>query len=134
MPVEMNAKIYTLSWSLASSESEIPNRSIIYQIYGDSPIYGRDKLLYIGQTDGDIARPFSHMDNKRINNFSVRYALCPKSELDFLEAILIATHKPSYNEKCIADSTFIRTNDLRIVFNEDDRGDLLLETSNMYWL
>lgn len=126
-------KIISLTWVAVQDINEIPHKPGVYQIYGDSGIYGLNKLLYIGQAKNLKNRPKGHEDEKRINNFSIRYALCPENDLNFVEGLLIVTHKPSYNNKSIESPDSIKTKELTFIFNEGERGNLSLEISNYWW-
>lgn len=127
-----NVTLFTLNW-IDKYSNDLKGKSGLYQLYGDSPIYGRNQLLYIGQTKDLKTRPEEHEELKRINGLSVRYALCSIEDLDFIESLLIVTHKPSYNSQCLIAPKAIKTGTLSYLYNEGERGSLVLEVSNYYW-
>ena len=89
--------------------SELLLSSGIYQIYGRHPVYGKDVLLYIGETKADgNSRSFSkrlaeHL-NERVRffnhtNLSVHFGPLdlPDSVIQKVESILIFCHAPALN-------------------------------------
>lgn len=75
-----NVTLFTLNWMDKYSDN-LKDKSGLYQLYGDSPIYGRNQLLYIGKTKDLKTRPEEHEELKRINGLSVIYALCEMENL-----------------------------------------------------
>jgi hypothetical protein len=158
---ELTFKVITLNWQklnvniqhnyssssggdkLEMPETEIKeNKAGLYQIYGDSIIYGLDSLLYIGSA----MNLKKHLEerlfkNEMINNqqnLSIRYALVDKDEdtevkdmLDITKSINIAMHKPSMNSQNIAKPY---KKDLYLVENHGERGVLNIQVSNSYWV
>ncbi len=122
----------------------------LYQVYGDSIIYGRDKLLYIGLTSNLSRRTNSHLetDFSRITNFSlllgeIRWNTLSNEKfkeagnrgesLKILESILITYAKPSYNSDNIKDIYPKSRNYNILIQNHGNRRDLPLECSNSWW-
>ncbi len=129
--------IITLDW-IRLPEGELgPEVPGVYQVYGDSAIYGRDCLLYIGQAGslaGRLAQHFSVSPVTRVNNRHVRVAKCDRQLLDVAESILIATHKPSMNAEYIhAPKSPEATARHFLIQNHGERGALTLQVTNSYW-
>jgi excinuclease UvrABC nuclease subunit len=128
-------EIITLEWEKAAQVSDLPDRSGIYQVYGDSPVYGPSSLLYIGQADNLKTRLKSHLGGGALsfqNNTTVRYAACDEPELTTAESILIATHKPSMNSAYINAPS--QTTRLVMIQNHGERGVLTLQVTNSHWV
>ena len=107
----------------------------VYQVYGDSQIYGKNVLVYIGQAGHGGHRIGQHLDRKttvhNLPNPTFRVAECPAEMLTELESTLIAMHKPSRNSEFIM--TAVRRDPPLLIFNHGDKGDLELLSTNMYW-
>lgn len=124
---------------------------VLYALYGSHPQYGRDVLLYIGQSRSDLARRLTqHSAWVRDESDPVRVRLAsistfgswetwtsdspyPKAEqalVDGVEALLIAAHQPAYNSQNKAQLG--RSAGIRI-FNTGRSGSLLPEVSYRYW-
>ena len=85
----------------------------IYQIYGRHPVYGKDVLLYIGETKADDkSRSFGkrlaeHLNEKgrffNHTNLSVHFGALdlPGSVIQQVESILIFSHAPALNRRHI---------------------------------
>jgi excinuclease UvrABC nuclease subunit len=58
-------KKITLDW-IRSDYTNFPDRPGIYQIYGSSPLYGIDTLLYIGQARNLRNRIKNHLGDKKM--------------------------------------------------------------------
>lgn len=120
--------------------SELTNKSnILYQIYGDSPIYGKNVLLYIGITKNSNIRLSQHLEHHfgRVLNLSIRIGDPENfndSNLEILESILINLHKPSFNKEYLHDIAKEAKNELILILNKGNRGALQLECSNIWWL
>ena len=125
---------------------EIPQKDCLYQVYGDSPIYGRDVLLYIGRTNDPSRRITDHIntDFSRINNrlfyFGQIEEKCvnPDYPMDKLlkiaESLLITMLKPSYNSSNIKDTGEpLKGESKYLLLNLKNRGALPLEISNIWW-
>jgi excinuclease UvrABC nuclease subunit len=135
-----NLEITSLNWINCGNDLEkLPNVSGIYQIYGDSPIYGQNVLLYIGKSK-NIAKRIKDREKDsgdpvtRQPNRSFRYALLEEGKLSEIEDTLIVMHKPSFNSSQMkgvgkeAKSKFI------YIQNHGERGMLHLEVTNFYFL
>lgn len=118
----------------------------IYQAYGDSPIYGRDVLLYIGKTKRDIihrTQEHIHSDFERILNLHLIIgtieepflkAVGPEKAISICESLLITMMKPSYNSFNIKDTgAHLKGEEKYLLCNHGNRGDLPLEVSNVWW-
>ncbi len=123
------------------SEFKFPvnGANFLYQIYGDSPIYGRNTLLYIGKTIRPKNRTIEHLktDFGRINNISISFGLVEESDVHILsiaESLLVTMLKPSYNSSNIKDSNIlVKGNTKYIILNKGSRGVLPLEVTNIWW-
>lgn len=131
-------EIVTLDWVRLPDGEVGPDHAGLYQVYGDSAIYGRDCLLYIGQASSLATRIDQHLTVSpvtRVNNRSIRVAACDSELLDVAESILIATHKPSMNAEYIhqpkAPEATCRP---YLIQNHGDRGALTLQVTNSYWV
>lgn len=128
----------TLEWIKLNSNKEIPNVSGLYQIYGDSPVYGMNTLLYIGKAESLYRRIIKgHSQNlesfiTRQPNINYRFAELPKN-LKEVESILIAMHKPSFNSTNIIEICQEAMDKLYYIQNHGERGMLHLECTNFYF-
>lgn len=135
---EITFEKITLDWKKKAYQ-ELPHASGVYQIYGTSPLYGMDTLLYIGQAKDLNQRMKDHFDFKegvigRQPNKSCRYALLDTSLLDIVEQTLIIMHKPSFNSaRLIRVSPIVKSKAVYIQ-NHGDRGMLCIENTNYYFL
>lgn len=135
--------IVEIEWTKDSLIEIQDGEPLLYQAYGDSPIYGRDVLLYIGQTIRWGQREANHKksDFNRISN--LRYLIgkiqnLPDGEeqvyLDNCESLLITMLKPSYNSSNVKQTAQALQNDESyLILNKGDRGDIPLEISNIWW-
>ena len=77
--------------------------NVLYQLYGDHHIYGRDTLLYIGKSVYADNRMRAHLNGifGFVNNLSMSIGKIDNYDdsLEILESILIACHKLSYNKE-----------------------------------
>jgi hypothetical protein len=131
-------EIVTLNWIEADFKL-FPSTPGLYQIYGDSPLYGKDTLLYIGQAMNLKHRSYSHFTSERSfigrqPNKTCRYAELDDELLDLVEQTLIVMHKPSFNSCNIIDvGPEIKASPIYIQ-NHGERGMLNLEVTNFYFL
>lgn len=114
----------------------------LYQLYGDSPIYGQNVLLYIGKSKNGEIRLNQHMKGKvnRVLNLSIRFGELEYGKnvkdagLSVPEEILICSVKPSYNSASINSIENSQSKHLILIQNRGNRGSLPLELSNYWWL
>ena len=131
-------EIITLDW-IKVNHKDFPISSGVYQIYGTSPLYGMDTLLYIGQAKNLNSRIKAHIEFKegvigRQANLTCRYAVAPNDQLDIIEQTLIVMYKPSFNSiglKNVSQSVKDRG---YYIQNHGERGLLNNETTNYYFL
>lgn len=133
----INFEIITLDWKTANY-NEFPSLPGVYQIYGTSPLYGINTLLYIGQSKDLKSRIKAHIDSKdgvigRQANLNCRYATAAEELLDVIEQTLVVMHKPSFNSIGLKNvSQSVREKGYYIQ-NHGERGLLNLETTNYYF-
>jgi hypothetical protein len=118
------------------------NLNCLYQVYGNSPIYGNDALLYIGRTNNFEQRLEQHLnsDFMRIPNLSIIVGKIDKecndvpNFLEITECLLITMLKPSYNSFNVKDTGAKLKKGIKyLILNCGNRGDLPLEISNYWW-
>lgn len=133
-------KIVELNW-VVIKELNVLNEKMsgVYQIYGDSPIYGTNTLLYIGKSDCLKNRLLEHDDNKeshirRQPNISYRYAEVTPEILHIVESTLIVMNKPSFNSSSIAHINSFSREEAIYIQNHYERGILPLEQTNYYFI
>lgn len=134
----------TLDW-FKYPDKEIPKTAGVYQIYGDSPIYGSNTLLYIGKATNLNERLIKNHELAHNESFitkqpnrSYRFALLPstlkaKNPLDIIEQILIVMHKPSFNSANIININSEIKKQYYYIQNHGERGMLHLEVTNFYF-
>ena len=119
-------------------ESEIEKRDVLYQIYGNHHIYGRDTLLYIGISTNFKNRIRSHLEGifGPVNNLSISIGRIGnyKGRLEIPESILIANHKPSHNKEYIHYLDEEAMKNKIIIINNGDNGMLKTCCTNFWWL
>jgi excinuclease UvrABC nuclease subunit len=144
-------RIITLEWTVAFPEKEgfakylfnVPEKSGLYQIYGWSETYGENALLYIGKANNLKIRLYQHFNEdssiSRQQALSIRYAVHRGLEvgenifdLEALESILIAVHKPSMNSQNI--NSLKQRNEYILIQNHGERGALNIQITNSYWV
>lgn len=130
--------IVTLNW-IKVDYSRIPTESGVYQIYGTSPLYGINTLLYIGQAKNLNQRLRGHFESKksviaRQPNKSSLFAPVEESLLDIVEQTLIVMHKPSFNSASLANVNPIVKSKPIYIQNQGERGMLNIEVTNYYFL
>lgn len=148
---EAKFEIITLNWIKISDTINIdyikqklnnPNERVrgVYQVYGTSPLYGIDTLLYIGMSDTNIwdriHRHFS--DNTTIGkqpNKTIRFAEINYDEtmIKRIEDTLIVMYKPSFNSSTLNDINPTSKNKLIYIQNHGERGMLNYENTNYYF-
>lgn len=129
-----------LDWKPISIKdiNELPHKTGVYQIYGTSPLYGTNTLLYIGMAENLHARLQAHENNSesfitRQPNRSLRYATVEERLVKIVEAILIVMHKPAFNSQNMIEIPEIAKKERYYIQNHGDRGMLNLEITNYYF-
>ena len=95
-------------YNLDNVPSELLDECGFYQIYGRHPVYGKDVLLYIGETKESKTsnRSFRVRLNEHLKgnffqhtNISVHLGPCslPAETVEIVESILIYSHVPALN-------------------------------------
>lgn len=135
---EIKFEIITLNWEKIDYKN-IPLTTGVYQIYGTSPLYGLDTLLYIGKAinlNHRIKGHFEFVEGTigRQPNKSCRIAKVPEELLTLVEETLIIMHKPSFNSARLINMSRNPTNRAIYIQNQGDRGLLNNETTNYYFL
>lgn len=114
------------------------NKNVVYQIYGDHHIYGRDTLLYIGQTQNLIIRLKKHLKGVFgfVNNITISVGIIKNfnDNIEIPESILIANHKPSYNKEFLHDLPFDAKKNKIIVINNGHNYLLNTCCTNYWWI
>jgi len=118
-------------------ESDTDN--VLYQIYGNHHIYGRDTLLYIGKSINAETRFKKHLNGVfgRVNNLSVSIGKINEYNenlLEIPESILIANHKPSFNKEFIHDLPEDAKKHKIIVINNGNSEMLKTCCTNFWWV
>lgn len=131
-------ELITLDW-IKIEYRNFPTASGVYQIYGTSPLYGMDTLLYIGQAQNLNSRIKCHIDFKegvigRQANLTCRYAVAPKEQLNIIEQTLIIMYKPSFNAIGLKNVSQSVKEKGYYIQNHGERGLLNYETTNYYFL
>lgn len=113
-------------------------KGVLYQIYGDHPVYGRDTLLYIGTTIRADRRIRAHLRGVfgYVNNLSISIGEIEDEavSLKIPESILIACHKPSFNKEFIRDLPPEAKRQKIIVINNGCNGMLKTCCTNFWWV
>ncbi len=127
----------TLDWK-KSEYNNFPNTSGIYQIYGTSPLYGLDTLLYIGLAKNLNQRIKKHFESEesfigRQPNKSCRFANIDPSLLDVVEQTLIIMHKPAFNSSRLIQVSPKLKEKVYYIQNHGERGLLNIEVTNFYF-
>jgi hypothetical protein len=115
------------------------NKDVLYQIYCNSHIYGRNVLAYIGKTNQSFNQRYSQHEKsfwQFANN--INYAVGTIDIQDFgpleiPESILIANHKPFYNKDFIHDLPAVAKEKKIIIINNGDHGMLKNSCTNYWW-
>ncbi len=112
--------------------------NVLYQLYGDHHIYGRDVLLYIGISSCADNRMKAHLNGifGYVNNLSVSFGKIAhyNDSLEIPESILIACHKPSYNKEFIHDISPQAKIHKIIIINNGNNEALKTCCTNFWWL
>ena len=112
--------------------------NVLYQLYGDHHIYGRDTLLYIGKSVYADNRMRAHLNGifSFVNNLSVSIGKIDNYDesLEIPESIFIACHNPSYNKEFIHDLSPKAKQHKIIVINNGDNEMLKTCCTNFWWV
>jgi excinuclease UvrABC nuclease subunit len=144
-PKEILFKRITLNWKKKETKeiAEIPSKRGLYQIYGTSPVYGMDTLLYIGMGENLQKRINDHISSEksfigRQPNKTIRYAEFPQevesSLLAITEQILIVMYKPSFNSSSVINIKDVDKAKYYYIQNRGERGILSMEVTNYYFI
>lgn len=136
-----NYKEIIITWvSGNNSAPQNEGKLAVYQIYCDSHIYGRNVLAYIGRTKRTVEERFAEHEEsffKYAQNVSYSVGYINSENLDDLEiaeVILIANHKPFYNQKNIHDMPSKAKEEKVIVINNGQHGMLKTCCTNFWWV
>jgi hypothetical protein len=145
--IRINFEILTLNWNLSELKNSdnnydcIPNTSGVYQIYGTSPLYGMNTLLYIGRATNLKERAKSHFEflpsfiAKQPNKSFVYAEVSEENNLLIIvEGTLIAMYKPSFNSQGLINAHHTLKSRAIYIQNEGYRGMLNFENTNFYFL
>jgi len=119
-------------------QSDVEKNNVLYQLYGDHHIYGRDTLLYIGKSTNAENRIKAHLNSVfgRVNNLSVSIGEITdyNESLEIPESILIANHKPSFNKEFIHDLSSEAKQHKIIIINNGNNEMLKTCCTNFWWV
>ncbi|MGR2934482.1 hypothetical protein ABMY10_22450 [Vibrio vulnificus] len=119
-----------------------------YQIYGDHPVYGKDVLLYIGETKpskvgrrGFGQRMQEHFSGRfwYHSGLKVRFGrgyiddveVVERQQILAVESLLISSNMPALNREHLDQSNQFSKN--YIVRNWDFKGSIVAECTGKYW-
>ncbi|PUZ23430.1 hypothetical protein DCC81_23925 [Chitinophaga parva] len=131
-------EIVTLKWQ-SLKYTEVGDACGVYQVYGTSPLYGIDTLLYIGRSINPKARLKDHFEFTegalgRQPNKSCRFAEVAGELIEIVEATLIAMYKPSFNIAGLNNVEYKAKERAIYIQNHGERGMLNYENTNYYFL
>ena len=125
------------SFESLKNDNSIGNK-VLYQIYGDHHIYGRDTLLYIGITKNADARFYAHLKGVfgLVNMLTVSFGTLNYNDelFEVPESILIANHKPSYNKEFLHDLSKNAKKGKIIIINNGNNYMLKTCCTNYWWV
>ena len=88
---------------------EIPytdtGRYLVYILYLDN------ECVYVGQSHSGLSRPYAHKLDKTFNKMYI--IECPEEELNDVEALMIAEHRPICNRGIPSNSVMLSKNKLK---------------------
>lgn len=118
---------------------QVESQKVLYQIYGDHHIYGRDVLLYIGISTSVEARFSAHLKGvfQNVHNKSVSLGVIANEQdikLEVVESILIANHKPAFNKEYIHDIDPSAKQEKTIIINNGIGYMLQTCCTNFWWV
>lgn len=119
---------------------KIGERNVLYSIYCDSHIYGRDVLAYIGKTNQRFQDRLDQHEKsffKFADNLNYSIGVLEESfsnQLEIPESILIANHKPFFNKEFIHDIHNEAKKRKIIIINNGNHGTLKNACTNFWWV
>lgn len=142
---DRNAEVYSLADTVPE---ELVDAHGFYQIYGEHPVYGKDVLLYIGETKpsksgkrGFGQRMREHLSGRFWQHcgLTVRFgrSYIKESEvvepgvIEAVESLLIASNMPALNRKYLDNSKGQGVQYL--VRNWGFKGSIVSECSSGFW-
>ena len=153
---DMNEIVFDVRWdgpfTWDDSRNHTRDDHVLYALYGTHPLYGRDVLLYIGQSRAGVRNRLNkhaawvgdEADEVTVRLGSIGlfrswtkwsadapYETAGKPTVDGIEALLIAAHQPGYNSQNKAQIR--KAKGIRL-FNTGRSGSLLPEVSYGYWI
>jgi len=149
-------KVDTASWK---PPPELNDNHVLYQVYGRHPVYGSNRLLYLGKTTRGPQRLIEHMSwiDDEVDECFIRaasiglwgepekwdwgewygddqedgtYPRLEDDDLLLIESLLILANQPVYNSS--SKNHVSGAKHIR-VFNTGRRGDLLPEVSGLFF-
>ncbi len=127
-----------IDWKERQSIESAIGEKVLYQIYGDHHIYGRNTLLYIGKSVNVANRFEAHLKSVfgYVNNLSVSIGELKNydGDLEIPESILIANHKPSHNKDFIHDLASKAKANKIIIINNGNNEMLKTCCTNFWWV
>ena len=130
------SKLYPVNKLEGISNLDINTDNVLYQIYGDSHIYGRNVLLYIGISTNAENRLKAHINGVfgYVNNLKVSIGTTNfNGKLEVPESILIANHKPSFNKNFIHDISEEAKNIGKVIIINNGTNLMLKTCCTNYW-
>jgi hypothetical protein len=154
-----NIDVFHLTWERICWDDFTPDKYMnkedygLYQVYGTHPVYGEDKLLYIGKAqlqtfgvrlsqhwDFDV-NYFPQFSRIHLGRFILRDSITYETwgdAIDKIEKTLILANCPAFNAESIKGLLDSKVVGNFIVLNWGDYGSILSETSslkysNKYW-
>jgi hypothetical protein len=129
---------------LSDYHEDLTKQNVLYQLYGDSHLYGREVLLYIGITrdGGSLARTIKDRLQEHVksvfgfvnNIYIIVGTIDDVKRLEEAEAILIASHKPSFNKEYIHDLPDYAKQEKIIIINNGNHSMLKSSCTNYWWV
>lgn len=143
----MNQELYKeieIEWhpKLPWDENEFDKnneRKVLYQIYCDSHIYGKNVLAYIGKTDRSFKERLTEHEKSYFqfaNNvtYSIGTLKSFTDKLEIPESILIANHKPFFNKSHLHTVSSMAMEYKIIILNNGNHGSLKNSCTNYWWV
>jgi len=127
-----------MPWDLNTLD-KVYEKNVLYQIYCDSHIYGKNVLAYIGKTDRTFKERFSEHEKSFFqfaNNvsYSIGEPENYNEDLEIPESILIANHKPFFNKTFLHEICLKAKKNKIIIINNGNHGSLKNSCTNHWWI